>query len=271
MNATQAWLQLLGHIINDGEEVSPRGQLTRELPQQTIVVNLETPVMTLLERKLNYKFMAAEAHWILTGDDRVETIAPWNKRITDFSDDGVRFFGAYGPKVVDQLPYVLSTLLSDRQTRRAGLTIWREKPPATKDYPCTVAMFFGIRDGLLNNHVFMRSNDAWLGTPYDVFNFSMVAHDVCARFNASCHLHDQTPIRPGSLYLTAASSHLYETNWQAAREILGHGHVTVPRQGRAPAFWSQPPQVLLDTLRYLRDSMPGSPLRWWEADHDSED
>jgi thymidylate synthase len=98
----------------------------------------------------------------LSGDDKVATISPYNGRIADFSDDGMKFFGAYGPKIIAQLPFILDKLRKDPMSRQAGLTIWRESRRSPKDVPCTVAMFFSVRDGKLNNHVFMRSSDAWL-------------------------------------------------------------------------------------------------------------
>ena len=153
---SRTWLDALNDILVNGDLVAPRGKLTKEIPQRTIVVNMRKPVLRVPDRSLSYKFMVAEAFWILSGDDRVETIAPYNSRIAEFSDDGERFFGAYGPKIVAQLPYIVEKLLADEDSRQAGLTIWRECPPNTKDVPCTVAIFFSIRGGKLNVHVFMR-------------------------------------------------------------------------------------------------------------------
>jgi thymidylate synthase len=276
---TEAWPALLRDVLAHGREVSPRGRRTREIPQHTIAVDMRRPVLLTPERKLSYQFMAAEAYWILTGDDRVETIAPWNKNIGQFSDDGVKYFGAYGPKVLDQLDYVVAKLIEDPSSRQAGLTIWREKPPKTKDVPCTVAMFFSIREphvlGLdalrLEANVFMRSNDVWLGTPYDVFNFSMVGHLVCARLNAALDKPDGRTIEPGALRLTAASSHIYETHWAEAKAIVEStwaGNLVTGKRAPEP----QTPDALFEdasalrhTLRELRDSKPGHDLRWWEV------
>jgi thymidylate synthase len=203
--------------------------------------------------------MAAEAYWILSGDDRVETIAPYSARIKDFSDDGVRFFGAYGPKIVAQLPYVVEKLLTDPRSRQAGLTIWRESPPETKDVPCTVAVFFAIRNGKLNAHVFMRSSDVWLGVPYDVFNFSMLSHLVCGLLNEQFDLGDQ--VSPGKLYLTAASSHLYAENWEDAKFCTTSQIFNQPETD--VLLWNDP-YHLMEVLRKLRDAKSGDPLRWWE-------
>jgi thymidylate synthase len=252
-----------------GTEVSPRGKKTKELLHHTVEVDMRMPVLRVAERKLNYQFMAAEAFWILSGSDRLAEIAPWNKRIADYSDDGERMFGAYGPKVIGQVDYVVAKLLEDPDTRQAGLTIWRENPPKTKDVPCTVAMFFSLRTRTydkaqqLHAHVFMRSNDVWLGTPYDVFTFSMVAHLVCGRLNKArtALKTGEEPLSPGKLHLTAASSHLYEENWAAADFIL---RAEAGDQRLTPLPLYTDPVALRATLRDLRDTKPGDVLRWWE-------
>lgn len=258
------WLEAINDILANGDEVAPRGQPTKEIMQRTIEVDMRRPVLTIPQRKLSYKFMAAEAYWILTGDNRVSTIAPYNKNISKFSDDGETFFGAYGPKIVSQMDYVIGKLMRDPDSRQAGLTIWRECPPETKDVPCTVAVFFSIRNGKLNCHVFMRSSDMWLGIPYDVFNFSMLSHMACCLFNSS-----GKKVEPGTLYLTAASSHLYACNFEEAAACVTAEVIDQPRTPEA-LFMSS--VAFADWLRDLRDSEPGdSFLRWWEIpEHKAE-
>jgi len=267
MNAV--WLDQLGEILSSGDTVSPRGKETRELLHSTITVDMAQPVLTVPERRLNYQFMAAEAYWILSGDNTVDGIAPWNKHISQFSDDGKIFAGAYGPRVVDQLDYVLDKLREDPDTRQAGLTIWTPNPPPSKDIPCTVAIWFQIRGTGrirdLNVSVFMRSSDVWLGLPYDVFNFSMLGYLVAGHLNSSAR--DGMIVLPNQLSLTAASSHLYATNFEAAAEVLKaalqHG---VYRDGwTVPSWMYNDPQRLMETLKTLRDSKPGDVIRWWEG------
>ena len=260
MDFSQVWLKALNDILTNGELVSPRGLTTKEILQRTIEVDMRRPVLRVPDRSLSYKFMAAEAFWILSGDDRVETIAPWNARIAGFSADGERFFGAYGPKIMAQLPYIIEKLNADLDSRQAGLTIWRECPPQTKDVPCTVAVFFTIRGGKLNAHAFMRSSDVWLGVPYDVFNFSMLSHLVCGLLNE--HRDPPSFVEPGKLFLTAASSHLYEVNWADAKLCL---RANVLEQPNTPdLLWSDPCHLMRE-LEALRDTRVGDVRRWWEA------
>lgn len=256
------WLQALEDLLTNGTPIAPRGKLTAELPSRQIVVDMRRPVLMVPARKLSYQFMAAEAYWILDADQRVATIAPYNKRIAEFSDDGETFFGAYGPRIASQLQYVVQALEKDPHTRQAVLTIWRPNPPQSKDIPCTVAVAFSIREDQLHAHVFMRSSDIWLGVPYDVFNFSMLSHLVCGLLNAMNPNPKATPITPGKLYLTAASSHLYEVNWAAAQQCLEAdwlGQLSTPVE-----LYSEP-GALMETLAKLRTSSPGDQLRWWEA------
>lgn len=259
MDFSRTWLDAINDILTNGDLVAPRGKMTREIPQRTMVVDMRRPVLRVPDRSLSYRFMAAEAFWILSGDDRVETIAPYNSRIKDFSDDGERFFGAYGPKIQAQLPYIIEKLNADKDSRQAGLTIWRECPPQTKDVPCTVAIFFAIRNNKVNAHVFMRSSDVWLGVPYDVFNFSMLAHLVCGLLNEHRPLADA--VSPGKLFLTAASSHLYEVNWADAKLCLASEVLAQPETDIL--LWNNTHHLMM-TLAALRDSKVGDELRWWE-------
>ena len=216
-SANAAWLDVMNAIMDDGDVVSPRGQRTFELIHVSFAINAKHPVVTIPARKLSYRFMCAEAYWILSGDDRVATIAPYNKNISQFSDDGERFFGAYGPPYVAQRDYVVDRILHDHDTRQAVMMIWRPNPPITKDVPCTVAIDFKLRGGYLSAHVYMRSSDVWLGLPYDMFNFSMMIADVADHMS----LNMGGPVGVGSLIMTLGSSHLYDRDLEGAHRCHG--------------------------------------------------
>lgn len=265
--ANSAWMYTLQDIFTAGLPVAPRGQETLEMLQHTMRVDMRFPVVTAPARKLSEKFLGAEAYWILTGDDTVAGISPFNKNISQFSDNGETFFGAYGPKIKEQLDYVVSKLKEDPDTRQAGLNIWRENPPPTKDVPCTVSMFFNIRGGRLNAHVFMRSSDIWLGVPYDVFNFSMVAHLICCRLNANAER--RMIITPGILHLTAASRHLYLRNKPEAAAVFVDPE-SWAQSGATPFVTFTDEEKLMRTLDAIRHEDTGA--MWWrhvDADFDS--
>ena len=266
-SANFEWLDELANVLNNGADVSPRGQLTKELLQQTSVIDMRRPVITLPERHLSTKFLGGEAYWILSGDNRVETIEPYNKNIINYSDDGKTFFGAYGPRIMSQLNYVVDKLRSDEDTRQAVLTIWRENPPETKDVPCTVAVNFMIRNHKLNCHVYMRSNDLWLGFPYDVFNFSMLSHLVCCRLNAYVVAEGGFIIEPGMLYHTAASRHIYEQHFEQAKQLVEKYSpaTTLPWTSETPASMYLSEVHLMHVLDSIRKHrrVDTSEYKWW--------
>lgn len=217
--------------------MTPRNQGSFELLNYHTAVPLAAPVLRVAGRRLGYRYLPAEAAHILGGDNRVEPLARYSKLVRYFSDDGVTFFGAYGPKVVDQLGYVVETLARDPTSRQAVLTIWREKPPVTRDVPCTLALQFLVRGARLHVLATMRSSDLWLGWPYDVHTFATIGLYVLQRLreggalvngaNRAMAVNEEPKsvegqafryptLEPGTLYLTVGSQHLYDRHREAA-------------------------------------------------------
>lgn len=240
----RALTNLVGQFAQ-GATASPRGMRTAEIVGATLKLNdARRCLLTWPERKLNYHFAVAEWWWILTGREDVTSIAPYCSEIAKFSDDGQKFFGAYGPPWTDQVGYVIQKLREDQDSRQAVLTIWRPKPPATKDVPCTVAMQYLARGGSLHGIVTMRSSDCWLGLPYDLFNFSRLLAVVAGELGLDV----------GSLQLNAGSFHLYERNLPASKALLDtyFAHVAGSHPGIAPALGDLPG---LPPASLLRQSM----------------
>ena len=215
-HANEVYRNLLDEVEDRGFGADPRGMFTKEIIGHTTRCDMSSPIVTIPERELGYKFMFAEAHWILSGDNRVSTIKPYSNVIKRFSDDGVFYFGAYGPKVVDQLPYICKALNDDIDTRQACINIWREKPPVSKDVPCTLSLQFLVRRGTLYVIANMRSNDVWLGWPYDNFNFSMIGLSVCLLMK---EIHGKD-LKLGMLTNNAGSRHLYKENFEKAFKVV---------------------------------------------------
>lgn len=251
-HASKVWLDLLMYVVSSGRVTKPRGMKTYEVLNLSSFVSMRYPIVEVPERKLGYKFMAAEAAWILGGDNRVATIAPYSKEISKFSDDGIFFYGAYGPRIVGQLPYVAKAISRDRDTRQAVLSIWREAPLDTKDVPCTINMQWFLRDGIFLDCITnMRSSDVWLGWVYDVFNFSMISHYLAAILYEAHSVRAQ----PRNLYINAGSGHLYDRNYDEAFGILRAYHrdkpeMEYPTPGYEPYSFNKyvKPQTIIDAL-----------------------
>lgn len=200
----------LANILEDGINIAPRGYQTKELLNYGFT--LEDPLTCILKsktRNLNYAFMVAEWLWILYGREDLKFISRFNINIANYSDDGKTLNGAYGPRFNEQLKYVVDTLSKDHDSRQAVMTIWSKNPKVSKDIPCTLNLQFLIREKKLHLIVNMRSNDAFLGLPYDVFTF-------CQLLNV---LSSMLGVGIGSYHHNAGSMHLYKQHFKLAGKI----------------------------------------------------
>lgn len=259
-SATDAWLRLLRACLRDGGEVNIQrvGEATRELQVPTLSIPLRRAVVAAPARKLSYRFMAAEALWVLAGQEDVASVARYAARYQEFSDDGKVLAGAYGPRFVAQLPYVAAALRRDPSTRQAVITLWQPSPPASKDVPCTLALQWLLREEALHCHVFMRSSDLWLGLPYDLFTFTCMTYRVLQEVN-----HAQSPadvVYPGRLTWTAGSAHLYARDQERARQLLVEH--TPLEAGLLPEAWEQDQQAMLQDLARSRDQTTHAEGSW---------
>lgn len=219
--ANKAWIQNLSQLLHNGQAVdvggsNPSGGETLEIPSHTSYFDMRYPLVTVRKRKLNYSFACAEAWWIISGKNSVKEIAKYNSKLLQFTDDQETLWGAYGPRFVEQLPYIIDCLSAQPHSRQAVCQIWRPSPPKTKDCPCTLSIQWLIRNGGLHCIDTMRSSDIWLGWPYDVFVFTMVSGYVALKLREATGI--EYPLR--SFTLTAGSQHLYNSNIDTASDIF---------------------------------------------------
>lgn len=215
-NIDDLYKKCLKTVLTLGDTTHPRGFNCRELSPCTVtLVEPQRNILANRERKASLTFMGAELLWMLMGRDDVDMLSFYNSKMTQYSDDGKKFFGAYGPKIVGQLEYIIENLQKDPWSRQAIINIWQESPAKTKDVPCTVSMHFLRRPiQTLNMVVYMRSQDLWLGFPYDVHNFTSIQLILASILGCN----------PGAFTLIQGSLHLYEQDFEkaekAANEII---------------------------------------------------
>lgn len=229
------WQAILVDLLSEPEyRPAPRGMETAENIAGQYTVPMPA-YLSLTARRVNVPFMLAEPAWVLSGSNRAADITPFMKAFGNFSDDGVFLRGAYGPKVVDQLGYVVDSLFEDPYSRQAYLSIWRERPGKAKDIACTTGMQFILRPGKVEGTAAqlhcvttMRSQDIVKGFTYDVFTFSMIANAVRLllqeRLNKlwdgwSKRDKEDTPksvVDLGDLTVTAGSLHLYAKDFDGS-------------------------------------------------------
>ncbi len=202
--------EVLEVILRDGQKRHVRGFNTIEL--SPFCLHISKPLNNIITsplRKINKAFSIAEWLWMMSGRNDVKMLEFYNPKIKDYSSNGKVFNGAYGPRIKDQLKYVLDCFKKDINTRQAVIQIWNENPKQDKDIPCTLSFQFIHQDGKLNMITIMRSNDAWLGLPYDFYNFTMIQNYLSFLLN----------IEVGDYSHFVGSEHIYEQHYEKAREL----------------------------------------------------
>lgn len=215
----EMWLDTAKNLIEVGHEIPSRDGPTKEI--LGFVARLRHPNAHFMfnpHRKMSPSYAGAELLWILSGDDDIEMIqhyAPQYKRfVAGSGDDGVHAYGAYGARWKDgnQLIHLIQLLQEKPDTRQAILTMYNSEDlhhallGDKNDIPCTAALMFLIRDGELNLSAHMRSNDVWLGLPYDVFFFTSL----------QILLAQILGLKLGWYQHSAMSMHLYDRNREKA-------------------------------------------------------
>lgn len=207
------YVDVVEYIMAHGEDVAPRGEMTREVLAMTLVVPGDAPMLPFgTGRKVNRRLAAEDALQVLGGFSSLERFERINPNMRNYTDQGA-FHGGYGPRIRSQLDMVCRRLSDDPSTRRAVITIWDPLRDGNiegmSNYPCTTELQFMIRNGKLNCHTTMRANDVWHGLAYDGFVFNQLQRMLARMLR----------VEVGTYFHHATSLHVYEKQWQLAGEL----------------------------------------------------
>lgn len=242
--------------------VSPRGQKTRELRNVTMTIRRsETCLPQNMGRVFNPKLAAAEVLQLLAGKADEKWMTKASPKYLEFT--GGAMTGAYGPRLADQMPFIIQTLRDDPMSRQAVATIWDPQKDLAQvhgDRPCTVYISFMIRRGALITSTYMRSQDVYLGLTYDLVMFSQLHQTVASILD----------VEPGDHVHAVQSMHLYE------RDIEKAANITMPPMwpidtlyGLDAESWAEV-QHLAYSIAYDTDFADETFTEGWLRDH-SED
>ncbi len=243
-NANTLFTSACRAITDFGEPVSPRGMATTEILGAHL--RLTQPRRRFVDvpplRLLNPAFAVAEALWILSGSDG-DWIFQYNRALTRYADDGI-LRGAYGPRMrrwngIDQLDRTRQLLQQDPDSRQAVIQLYDPQRDTLghRDVPCTLGYRFYLRRGRLHMHTTMRSQDVWLGFPYDIFTNTLIQELLAGWLGADL----------GDYHHHIDSLHLYAEHASAA-EQLAHDPNPSPVMPEVAIPWNIADQVLRNTI-----------------------
>ncbi|MCH7878035.1 MAG: thymidylate synthase [candidate division Zixibacteria bacterium] len=216
--ANEAWLQARQMFFSDrGSSLQPsRGGLTREVLGITFAISnpLQRWVISRAPA-MNPAFAIAEVIWILGGRNDSKFLRFWNRNLHKFAGKSANYHGAYGHRLrrnmgFDQIERAYNILSSNPESRQVVLQLWdskRDMPwntgsPRSKDIPCNLASLLKIRKGRLEWTQILRSNDLFLGVPYNFIQFTILQEIIAGWLG----------VEVGSYTHFSDSLHVYESD-----------------------------------------------------------
>ena len=230
-NYFESYEQILKEILLNGENISTRGLVTRELINITIRIDsLHTIFHSITVRPYNQvkKYLLGELCWYFSGSKNVNEIIKYSKFWDKLKDDENKVNSNYGYLVfykenkyeLTQYNWCKKTLEQDVNSRQA--IIMYNQPEyfykENKDFICAQLQHFFIRDNKLSSIIYIRSSDAILGLTYDIPWFSLVQQYLCLELNMK---YDK--LMNGNLTVNIGSSHIYENKIALVKSMLSNG------------------------------------------------
>jgi thymidylate synthase len=208
----EAWYKELVEM-NMGD-TSRDGDIRGEVINAISILN--NPKMNVLKspiRRLSVQYAIGEMLWYMSGNRELKEIQKYTNGWDRMSDDGKTVNSNYGWCIKEkygfnQWEFVKTELKQNPNSRRAVIHIKEPSNKESKDVNCTVCLQFFIRDDKLYLTTYMRSNDIWMGFPYDVFQFT----------NMQILMSMELGVGIGTYTHIAGSLHLYERDAKTVLE-----------------------------------------------------
>lgn len=210
------WIDVVSRLVHSASSVDSRNGTTREIigysgvllaPDRNFLVNKR--------RALDPCYASAELLWYLSRSNKVDMLLPYAPQYHKFADDG-EAYGAYGHRIAfnvdgyDLIWEAIRKLKKHGETRQSIVSLWRPDDLMARkaDIPCTICWQLLLRNNALDMVVYMRSNDVWLGMPYDVYCNTCIQTMIA----------DYLDVSVGRYFHFVGSMHLYEKHMKQAEE-----------------------------------------------------
>jgi len=219
MSFDSIYINALKHVLDNGVEQLNGRTKAKILATHGYSFDYDMNILPLLYiRKVWAKSGAAEFAWFLSGTKDAtwvnEQTSIW-KEFTDKNNEiptayGYRWSQAFG---YDQIDNIITKLSLDDSSRQQVLLSWDprvDNREAASNIPCPLMYIINIIDDKLNIHLTLRSNDVWLGLPYDVMTACLLGRALANTLEVGL----------GSLHYSIAHMHLYENQIMAAKTAI---------------------------------------------------
>ena len=214
------YLELLSHVMEHGAEKKDRtgtGTISTFGYQMRFDLSEGFPVVTT--KKLHLRSIIYELLWFLSGSTNVKYLQDNGVRIwNEWADADGNLGPVYGyqwrswpasdGRHIDQVSAVVNSLKNNPDSRRHIVSAWNvgdlEKMALP---PCHVLFQFYVAGGRLSCQLYQRSADIFLGVPFNIASYSLLALMMA----------QVTGLKPGEFIHTFGDAHIYLNHIEQVR------------------------------------------------------
>lgn len=247
----QQYLNILEDLLKNGHERQTRNSITKTLFSTHVSFDLKKGFPLFTTKKMFLRGIFEELMFFIRGHTNTKILEKKNINIwkantsREFLDSmGLAHYeeGDMGPMYgyifrhhskpyksnddyqgVDQLQYVIDTLIKDPYSRRIIMTSFN--PAQVNEgclYPChSIVVQFFVK--CINNkyyvsqQMYQRSVDTVCGFPFNVASSALLSHLICNTLNALTHSNKYIP---DMLHITLGDYHIYKDHYEVAQEQI---------------------------------------------------
>jgi len=236
-NPMYQYQELLQSILNYGQQREDRtgvGTVSLFAPAQ-MRFNLNKGFPLVGVKKVSLKNVAAELLWMLSGSTNtkdLKAILPsckiWDAWADKDGDLG-KIYGYQWRKAdgIDQVAKLIAGIKGDPFSRRHIVNSWnvRDLPemaltPCHNEFQCYVSKANDGGVNYLSLRVGVRSNDFFIGTPYNIAQYALLTHLIARA----------TGLRVGELvYIATGDAHIYLAHLEQVKTLLQRTPPAMPK------------------------------------------
>jgi len=239
------YLALLQDVMESGVEKGDRtGTGTRSVLGRQVRYDLAEGFPLLTTKKLHIRSILHELLWFLSGETNIKYlqdngVSIWNDWATESGELGPvygaqwrRWAGADG-QVFDQVAALVEGLKNNPDSRRHIISGWNvallpdesKKPWENAEAglmalpPCHLLYQFYVANGKLSASLYIRSNDLFLGNPYNTASLAFLTHMLA----------QQCDLDVGEIVMSIGDAHIYTNHFEQVKTQLARTPGALPK------------------------------------------
>jgi len=237
----QQYLDLMRRVRDEGVRKTDRtGTGTLSVFGHQMRFDLAAGFPLVTTKKVHVKSIVHELIWFLAGDTNVgylnkHGVSIWNEWADADGDLGPvygkqwRSWATPDGRAIDQIAEVVETLKTRPDSRRMIVTAWNPADiPDMALAPCHCLFQFYVADGRLSCQLYQRSADVFLGVPFNIASYALLAMMMA----------QVTGFGLGEFIHTFGDAHLYLNHLEQADLQLARAPRALPRMEIDPAVRS---------------------------------